>query len=171
MPWFKVDDRLTIHLKYLSMDPSRRCEAMGLWVQAGSWSSLNLLDGYVPADVLGHFGTDCDVADVLVEAGYWASVEGGYQFVNWAEFQPLRSHSEDKKSKEAERKRRWREQKRDDSADVPVGQSGTDRPSASVQPPRPDPSRPDPLKKRAISEAQMRFEDFWAVYPKRVAKK
>lgn len=167
MPWFKVDDRLTTHMKYLKLPAATKCAAMGLWIQAGTWSSLNLLDGFVPADILGHFGTDSDVANVLVAVNYWLPVDGGYQFVNWEEWQPTRADSEAKKAKDAERKRMSRAGSKPAASAVqecPNGQNGTTSESASVHPSRPVPS---PNKNTGYSDD---FEAWWSVYPKHVGK-
>src|SRR5699024_12694495 len=56
-------------------------------------------------------GTEGD-ADELVRAGMWAEDEHdgdpGYQFVNWAEYQPMKADVEAKREYERERKRRQR---------------------------------------------------------------
>ena len=170
MPWYKVDDRFTTHLKYLKLPPDKKCMALGLWIQAGTWSSLNLLDGFVPCDVLGHFGTDRDIADVLVDANYWSVVPGGYQFVNWDEYQPTRADQDKKRSADAERKRRQRAREAGEDPDAHQSHSVTDRDAAQsrdVQPSRPDPSRPS---KRNVFTYSEEFERWWAVYPRKKSK-
>ncbi|WP_336715368.1 hypothetical protein [Arthrobacter sp. USHLN218] len=96
IPWFKVDDQLAFNAKVVAAGNS----AMGLWVRAGSWSSAQLTDGFIPAHMAiamaNAMANPCD-ADALVMAGLWDEVDGGYQFHDWADFQP---------DAEAERKKR-----------------------------------------------------------------
>ena len=85
MTWFKVDDKLHSHnktRKVLAEAPS----ALALWVVAGSWSSDNLSDGFVPDHQLPWLipnGAE-EMARVLVAARFWRRVKGGYQFHEWA---------------------------------------------------------------------------------------
>lgn len=139
MPWFRVDDRLTSHVKWLRLPHDKKAPALGLWVQAGTWSSLNLKDGFVPCDILGHFGTDRDIADVLVSAGYWEKAPNGYQFVDWDEYQPTRSSVGDKRAADAERKRRSRATSNSGHTDVTPDISG--RVQSHALSTLPDPSR------------------------------
>lgn len=88
MTWFKVDDSFHAHPKVLATD----ADALGLWVVAGAWSSSNLTDGFVPDHVLSRLLPDSDkLARKLVAAGLWRRVRGGYQFHDWADFQPSSS--------------------------------------------------------------------------------
>ena len=87
MGWFKVDDQLAFNAKVMLAGNS----AMGLWVRAGSWSSAQLTGGFVPAHMANAMANGmanpCD-SDALVMAGLWNEAEGGFQFHDWAEFQP-----------------------------------------------------------------------------------
>ena len=83
MGWFKVDDQLAFHAKIVAAGNS----AMGLWIRAGSWSSAQLTDGFIPTHMANAMANPCD-QDALVMAGLWDEVEGGYQFHDWSEFQP-----------------------------------------------------------------------------------
>lgn len=144
MPWFRSDDRLTTHTKYLRLPSTLKCEAMGLWIQAGTWSSLNRRDGFVPADIIGHFGTDCDTADVLVTAGFWREVPEGYEFVDWNDYQPSRLELDEKRAADAERKRRSRANQGGGHTDVTPDESGHVR--GHTLSALPDPSRPEEKK-------------------------
>lgn len=101
MVWFKTDDKLHGHIK------SRRAgvEAMGLWVLAGSYCADNLTDGFVSADVPTILaGRDGDkLAQKLVDARLWHIVDGGWQFHDWAEYQPT---SESVRTRRTEAKQR-----------------------------------------------------------------
>ena len=87
MGWFKVDDQLAFHAKIVAAGNS----AMGLWIRAGSWSSAQLTDGFIPTHMAfamaNAMANPCD-QDALVMAGLWDEVDGGYQFHDWSEFQP-----------------------------------------------------------------------------------
>jgi hypothetical protein len=85
MTWFKVDDKLHSHSKtrkVLAEAPA----ALALWVVAGSWSSDNLTDGFVPDHQLPWLIPDGaeGMARQLVAARFWKRVKGGYLFHEWA---------------------------------------------------------------------------------------
>lgn len=88
--WFKVDDKFHSHSKVrkvLADDPA----ALALWVVAGSWSSDNLEDGFVPDHQLPWLipsGVDA-LAQKLVAARLWRRVRGGYQFHDFGDWNPL----------------------------------------------------------------------------------
>lgn len=84
MSWFKVDDKLWGHPKWLAT-PIR---ARGLWVTAGSWSAGQEQDGNVPRHVLGVLGGTTRDAQALVTSGLWIATATGWTFHEWAEFQP-----------------------------------------------------------------------------------
>lgn len=100
MSWFKVDDKLWGHPKWIATPACAR----GLWVTAGSWSASQDQDGFVPAHVLVTLGHTADDAKALVRSGLWTKEAGGYRFHEWAEFQPTKA------SKAAEREA-WRAKK------------------------------------------------------------
>lgn len=84
MTWFKVDDKLHSHSKtrkVLAEAPA----ALALWVVAGSWSSDNLTDGFVPDHQLAWLIPDGaeGMARQLVAARFWKRAKGGYQFHQW----------------------------------------------------------------------------------------
>lgn len=87
MGWFKVDDQLAFNAKIVAAGNS----AMGLWLRAGSWSSAQLTDGFIPihmANAMANgMANPCD-QDALVMVGLWDEIEGGFQFHDWSEFQP-----------------------------------------------------------------------------------
>jgi hypothetical protein len=87
MGWFKTDDQLAFHAKVVAAGNS----AMGLWIRAGSWSSAQLTDGFIPTHMANAMANamanPCD-QDALVDAGLWDEVDGGFRFHDWSEFQP-----------------------------------------------------------------------------------
>lgn len=130
MTWFKVDDGLHSHRKWLATSMAAR----GLWVTAGSWCADQLTDGHVPAHVLRQVGGTTRNAAELVANGLWDVVDDGWRFHQWDEFQPSREAVEAERAAARERQRRARDRaksRRDSHANN----------GASHGPP--DPTRPD----------------------------
>src|SRR4051812_39798971 len=71
MTWFKVDDGLWGHPKWLATPAPAR----GLWVTAGSWSAANLTDGRIPRHVLPSLGGRPRDAATLVTVGLWVTAD------------------------------------------------------------------------------------------------
>lgn len=86
MPWFKVDDTLYSHPKWVAAPLSAR----GLWTSAGSWCASHLQDGFVPRHALALFGARARDATELVRVGLWDEVDGGWMFHDWLDLQPSR---------------------------------------------------------------------------------
>ncbi|MUN41477.1 hypothetical protein [Actinomadura litoris] len=81
MTWFKVDDHLHSHSKTWAASLT----AMGLWTVAGSWSSDQLTDGFIPEHMIPALSRgQVELAEELVKAGFWERAQGGYQFHEWA---------------------------------------------------------------------------------------
>jgi len=85
MTWFLVDDGFHSHSKARKV--AARCPAaLGLWVIAGSWSSKNLTDGFIPDDDLPWLLPGAEtLAAELVSARLWRRVKGGHQFHDWGD--------------------------------------------------------------------------------------
>lgn len=133
MPWFKVDDALAFHMKALAAGNA----ALGLWVRAGSWSMQQLSDGFVPASMVTALGGGHKDAKALTQAGLWHQVDGGFQFHDWAEYQPTRAEvaAEREATRERVKKHRAKQVGNGDSNGVTNGVS-TPAPSRPV--PSPD---------------------------------
>lgn len=106
MTWFKVDDGFAFHHKTLAAGNA----ACGMWVRAGSWSAQQLTDGYMPEPLVRQLGPIRD-AHRLVDAGLWLPDGNGFQFHQWHGRNPTRDQVEKKRAADAERLRRWREEK------------------------------------------------------------
>lgn len=129
MPWFKVDDDLAFHHKTVAAGNA----AMGLWVRAGSWSAQTLTDGFIPNHMVATLGNTAQ-ARKLVEAGLWTKAAAGYTFHEWADRQPTRVETEQKRSAARERMRRVRGANFDDrSTDVRANNARTDDARSSEQ--------------------------------------
>lgn len=152
MTWFKVDDSFYDHPKVFDLPDS----AVALWIRAGCWSARNLTDGFVPARMPARLCDDPDTAvKALVDSGLWRRSKGGYQFHDWADYQPTREEVERGRKAAAERQRRRRARMRQQINEEPVtdmsrrdsrvnhngSHGGSSRP-----PTRPDPTRPDPTR-------------------------
>lgn len=152
MSWFKVDDGLAFHAKVVKAGNA----AMGLWVRAGSWSSQQLKDGYVPTHVVALLGTDRQAAK-LVSVGLWHETHGGYLFHEWDERNPKREEIAAERAAGRERKRLSRERNRVENPGTPLvnGTShGHVTPDAETGSQRPDPTRPDPKSLRDSNTPQ-----------------
>lgn len=90
MAWFKVDDKLHTHPKWLSASP----QAKALWTSAGSWSAAHRTDGHVPEFVIGALGGRPRDAQELADRGLWLVNDTGWIFHDWEEHQPLRDDLE-----------------------------------------------------------------------------
>lgn len=107
MPWFKVDDTLAFHAKTVAAGNA----AMGLWVRAGAWSMQTLSDGFVPTQIVRQIGTRSE-AKRLVDADLWTEKDDGYMFHEWTQRQPTRAKVQSDREANAERLRKWREDKK-----------------------------------------------------------
>jgi hypothetical protein len=142
MAWFKVDDKLWGHQKWVSAPPGAR----SLWVTAGSWAADHLTDGFVPTHMLGIFGARAGDSRKLVEIGLWEVVDGGWRFRDWSDYQPSRESvlSEREKARQRQHDARARakvraESRRDNGVTVDVT-----TPDVTDLSHDPDPTRPDP---------------------------
>jgi hypothetical protein len=93
VPWFTVDDRFHSNAKtavVLAYDELGRA-AIGLWAIAGAWCMEQLTDGFVPEPRVRMFGWRKKHAELLVKAGLWHAVEGGYRFHEWLERNPSKA--------------------------------------------------------------------------------
>lgn len=107
MPWFKVDDTLAFHAKTVAAGNA----AMGLWVRAGAWSMQTLSDGFVPFHIARQLGSRAECKR-LVDSDLWLEKDDGYLFHEWTQRQPSRAKVQADREHNAERLRKWREDKR-----------------------------------------------------------
>jgi hypothetical protein len=148
MTWFKVDDGLCMHPKWIATPPAAR----GLWVTAGSWCGGQENDGLVPRHVLAMLGGKPKDAAALVAAGLWLEDPEGWRFHDWLAMQPSSRELRERRDKvsavrsQAGRKGAEARWQTDGKADG--------KPMASVSP---DPTRPEgtpqPPAERGAKEA------------------
>lgn len=101
MPWWKVDDALHSHPKWLATPPRARA----LWVTAGSWCASHLTDGRVPSNVVTSLGGRASDARALVKSGLWETEGDGYRFHGFAKYQPTKAEVEAVRAAARERSR------------------------------------------------------------------
>ncbi|MDQ0576466.1 hypothetical protein [Agromyces albus] len=175
MPWFKVDDGLSTKVETTRIPRAHRPAAIGLWALAGSWSARELTDGHIPAHMIEELAGTPGDAQRLVDAGYWAIVDAGFQFVTWGPDQPLREPTLERRRKNTEKVANWRSRNR--GTDEVTNHDGDQLPT--LPPTRPDPTTTSDEvvdvhhdaragKKQGYSSE---FEEFWSLYPRRQAKK
>lgn len=105
MTWYKVDDSFHSHPKATATSLA----ALGLWVVAGSWSGNHLTDGFIPDHVVQLLARgSVELAGELVSAGLWKRTRGGYQFHDWAGYQPTKAGVLRERAAATERQRRKR---------------------------------------------------------------
>lgn len=167
MAWFKVDDKFHSHSKarkVIADDPA----ALALWVVAGSWSSDNLQDGFVPDHQLPWLipvGAD-ELARKLVTAGLWRRVRGGYQFHDFDQWNPTADEVQDLRQKRSEAGRRGglASGKTRSNSQASASASAEAKTKQKRTPTRPDPT----IEKELLSPGgDDGFEQFWRAYPPR----
>jgi hypothetical protein len=149
MTWFRIDDGLSDHPKWLATPPAAR----GLWVTAGAWCSKHLTDGLVPTHVLPMLGGKPKDARDLIAAGLWVKVPDGWQIHDFLDRNPSREKVEAERAAARKRVADARAKKAGSSADV---RANTERTSDGVTatPTRPDPKvTPQPPAERGAKEA------------------
>ncbi len=109
MTWFKVDDKFHDHRKVRRVS----LDAIGLWTLAGSWSSDNLTDGFIPTEIARRWSKKSSkLAAELVAAELWVETEvdgeSGWGFHNWHEVNPLKARVEEEREAARERMRQVR---------------------------------------------------------------
>lgn len=166
MSWFKVDDAFHSSKPVLRIPRRYRAQAVGLWTLAGTWCAQEESDGFIPEYVIEELCGTPAMCKHLVQAGLWTAateldptstgvrddLEGsssesrvaGWQFKNWAKYQPTRAQLEEDREKARLRQRRHRESQRDNGVTTPDVTESQPRDSGT-----PDPTRPDPTNTEA----------------------
>lgn len=176
--WFKVDDHFTFNAKVVAAGN----EAIGVWVRAGAWCAAQLTDGFLPdamaiaiaSDMANGVHAPLASVERLLEVGLWRRVEGGYEFHDWAEYQPSADEAKEKRKARSEAGRRgaearWHGKRHSNTDDNSHSESD------GKKMPRPVPSRPyinnvpDPLPMES-ADADEIFENWWANYPRKDGK-
>lgn len=129
MPWFKVDDGFHSHPKVVELDLA----TIGLWTVAGTWCTSYLTDGAITERQAVRLGGDSAQCAALVDSGLWSRTGDGYQFKDWADYQPLKETVEAERRAAQDRMRSVRAKKKGVRANDADGSGEQD---ANVQPNR-----------------------------------
>jgi hypothetical protein len=108
MVWFRVDDTFYGHPKAAGISN----DSLATWTRAGNWSGWQLTDGAVPASMIEALAGDAAdplaVVRDLVDRRLWeVDGDGGWQFHDWAEYNPTREQVLARRKKDAARRRDW----------------------------------------------------------------
>lgn len=156
MTWLKNDDSFPSHRKIRRLPDG----AYRLHHTAMCYAAHDETDGLIQADdieEMQHGKRLRKHIPVLVDAGLWEPVDGGWVIHDFLDYNPSHEQLETKREADRERQNRSR-MRRAGTPDTPppapddedvsrrdsrVTRSGV---TPSVTPPRPDPSRPDPSR-------------------------
>lgn len=180
MTWAKIDDSMFDRPSMLTLDRGIRLVHM----EALAWCCKHLTDGLVPRHALRRLTDEPDIdaaAAALVAVGVWREVDAGWELVDFHDDQLSADEVRDRQERarlRQERRRKHvdgdhslclsryckgasrvtdgvtneRDQRRDSSRDERED-------NAVVTPPRPDPSRPDPVGKRVGEDGEGEGQD------------
>lgn len=189
MVWFKVDDRLPLNMKMISVSIG----AVGLWVEAGALASASQTDGQVLKRLLHALHPDAteELADELVRAGLWEDRGDYWQIHDFLDYNPPKAEIEAKKARRSKagkkgglRSGKTRRSKSEANASASAQASAQAKAQAKTNPvpvPVPVPyistdvnispkpptgvDREEQTFREPSSEPTREFEQFWALYP------
>lgn len=104
MAWVRIDDQAPRHQKFLKAGPS----ACWLWVCGTAHCQSQLSDGFVSDEALPMIGIPKgykSLAGLLVKAGLWERIEGGYRVHDYLDYNKSRQEVLQKRAEDAQRKR------------------------------------------------------------------
>lgn len=164
--WFKVDDKFHQHSKVrkvLAEEPA----ALALWVVAGSWSSDNLQDGFVPDHQLQWLlpARADELAHKLVTARLWRRVRGGYQFHDFADWNKTKEEVLALREARAEAGRKGGVNSGDTRSN---GQASASANAEAKTKQKRTQTRPDQTESSSNSHGDPPapgFDEIWSIYP------
>jgi hypothetical protein len=102
---FRVNDGFSQHPKTIGIT----LDATGAWLHIGVWCARYLTDGYIPDEVVaGIVGRRTRVIKELADRNLLTPAPGGWQMVDWAQYQRTRAHVEADREKNRARLAKWR---------------------------------------------------------------
>jgi len=113
--WAKLDDSLLDHAKIFAAGANfsrvgnGRAAALGFYAAGLLYASKHLTDGFLPTAVveaLGFADRPLRAAKLMVDAGLWEVVDGGYNIHDFSHFNPLAATVLDKRKRDRERKQK-----------------------------------------------------------------
>lgn len=141
MTWVRVADTFPDHRKVVDAG----YQAAWLYVTMLCHSSRNLTDGFVPTGVLGRLSDlpqPRKHVDRLVTVGLIEQVEGGWQIVNYDQWQRTREEVEAERQATRERVRKHREKRQSNGVSNTVSNGAVTKPDTETDtdnPPLPPP--------------------------------
>lgn len=167
MTWAKLDDAFWANPKVIAVGN----EAAGVYARGLAYCCAQLTDGFIPDEVATFIvGRSRKALRRLVENGLWKTVSGGYQVPDFLEFNPSRTEVREKRERDAERQRRFRESHRDTHRDT-HRDSRRDSAASNGAPSRPVPleeSDDSSRSRNGTDEVRLIF-DAWVEATKRDA--
>lgn len=179
MAWVKIDDQFPEHPKVAQAGPL----AMAMQVAGLCYCNRKLTDGFIPRSIArrlldwqidgpdgkvytvsvtsGMTGDDVTsewVIGLLVDAGIWHEVDGGYQIHDYHDYQPSKSDVEADREAARERMANLRAKRKQNKESRSGGSSDDVRPNISRSSVAPVPD-PDPLKSHDDTRAPAREDD------------
>lgn len=109
LSWVRVDSNLHSNHKVLTLLSERGGDhALCVYVFALGYSGSQGTDGFVPTAALGLMHGKAKDAQLLVDAGLWHELRGGYEIHGWRDYQPSDEESQ-KRSEKARQaaEKRW----------------------------------------------------------------
>jgi len=102
MAWVKIDDGWLNHHKVLTARANGGWAALGVWAGALTWVNQQRTDGFLPASWVALNGASDEIA-ALVDAGLLVedASRDGWQFHDYADYQPTRAEIEAKTEQRA----------------------------------------------------------------------
>jgi hypothetical protein len=165
MPWARFDERFPWHRKVRRIPDA----AFRLHVSAVCWCSEHLTDGFVPAGdllLVSDVKRPGSAVGALVSAGMWELADDGWQIHDYLDYNPSKAEVEEKREKDAERKRRGRTSESRQSpqrvhADSTRTDDGIPTESARTDPARPEPTPKETQPTVGATKRGTRFPEQW----------
>ncbi|MGO2188240.1 MAG: hypothetical protein ACTH4Y_08340 [Microbacterium gubbeenense] len=178
MTWFRIDDGFHGHPKVVQLS----LESVGLWALSGAWCAQYLTDGVVSSNTVRRLGGTTENISELVNSGLWNEHSDGWEFKDWADYQPVKAEVEAERSAARERMKRVRAAKKGvTSPDVQPNKhrtteerSGRSSPEVRIAPPDQLPPTSSSVSKETETpsiDINGLFESAYAAWPKKVQKK
>lgn len=139
MSWVRIDDRFPRHPKIVGLsDAAFRLHVTGL-----CYCAEHLTDGRITKMAVRLLGANRRQLDELAEAGVWLEDEDAWTVHDFLEYNPSKEKVKREREEAADRRRKWRDGKRNASRDASRTPDAT---------PTPYPTRPDPKGEGRVSE-------------------
>jgi len=110
-----VHDTFGTHPKTLGMT----LQAAGAWTLAAVWCARHLTDGYIPNDAMTQIvGRRTSILKELADRNLITPAPGGWQYVDWLQYQRSKAEVLRERAANRERLARWRASKPRGNSDM-----------------------------------------------------